>query len=289
MNMRRRYQYPALLLLSSVLGLSIAAAPSRQADEVEGFTEPYKQLELAFRSQGVVEEVTVKEGDLVKADQVIARQDDRLEQKELETNKLEAESTARVDYAEAEEKVKKIQLDRKEELLKQDAASLSEVEEAQSAYNAATASLKVAKLEHDSAKLKYEQQKVVVDLMQLRSPINGVVQKINIGQGEFVDPQRPEGSIVVVQNDPLKVRVHLPTAQAAQLAVGDTLQVRYPDSVEWAQAKIVFIDPLADAASGRQLLRLELPNPSGKAAGFKLYLKLPAELLGQAPVAGARQ
>ena len=106
---------------------------------------------------------------------------------------------------------------------------------------------------------------------------------------DLSDPQRPEGSVVVVQNDPLKVRVHLPTWQSALLKPGDTLQVRYPDSLDLMEAKIVFIDPLADAASGRQLLRLELANPSGKASGFKVFIKLPQQMLGQAPVAGARE
>ena len=61
-----------------------AVGPSVSAEQFEqGQTRPKHEPKLAFYGPGVVVKVNVKEGQVVKAGEVLAVQDDRAEQAEL--------------------------------------------------------------------------------------------------------------------------------------------------------------------------------------------------------------
>ena len=113
-----------------------------------------------------------------------------------------------------------------------------------------------------------------------------IVQKLNFNVGEMSDPQNKDGAIVVVKNDPLYVEIRgLTTMQVSTLKKDDKLQVRYlndaPDA--WKEATIDYITPVADAGADRQLVRLSLPNPDGRAAGLRMELKMTKQLQDTAP------
>ena len=66
-----------------------------------------------------------------------------------------------------------------------------------------------------------------VELLALKAPIDGVVEKVIQTEGEVADIQKP--SIVVVKNDPLYIDIKtLKTSIVQKLKKGDTLAVRYP-------------------------------------------------------------
>src|SRR4051794_188232 len=75
---------------------AVAAAPM---NEVLGITKPPKTNRLSMAQLGIVREVPVKEGDIVKKGQLLLAQDDRIDAKKLEGLQLEANSTARIDAA----------------------------------------------------------------------------------------------------------------------------------------------------------------------------------------------
>ncbi|HEY7089261.1 MAG TPA: hypothetical protein VH518_14285, partial [Tepidisphaeraceae bacterium] len=68
------------------------------------------------------------------------------------------------------------------------------------------------------------------------------------------------------------------SAQVARVAVGETMEVRYPGEKDWQQAKVIFIDPVTFSGSDLQLVRLELPNPQNRATGVSIEVKLPPKL-----------
>jgi hypothetical protein len=69
--------------------------------------------------------------------------------------------------------------------------------------------------------------------------------------------------------------MHIPTAQALQLQLQQALKVRFEGEKDWRDAKIIFFAPEADAASNTQMVRLELPNPTGQWSGRHAEVKLP--------------
>jgi RND family efflux transporter MFP subunit len=264
----------ALLVPSAVRSASdISASPASSV--VNGITKPSKDRHLSFAAPGLVSEVTVKEGDAVKKGQILASQDDRQEQFALKSDQREADSEDKINYSKDDLASKQVQLQRKQYLFEHDrAASQSEVDEAALAVKLAQAQIALAELEHDQKGWDAEKEKVKIEQMHIASPIDGIVEKINIGEGEMADPQSKDGSIVVGQWDPLWLEVHLPSSQAEQLKMGQELPVRY-DGGDWQTAKIIFFEKV-DAASDTEMVRLELANPNNsRLPGLHMQIKLP--------------
>ena len=274
-----------------------ADGPAEHAVE-PGISRPSEEAKLTFALPGIVAEVKVKEGESVKTGQVLSHQDDASELAELASAKLDAESTAEIDYEKADVAYKATVYKRKKDAYDQDGhiVSLPEVEEAEQAVNLSQAQVAVAQLHHDQKVKAYEKQQVRVERMQLRSTLDGVVQKVNAHEGEFSDPQRQEGSLTVVKNDPLWVEMNVAADRAEKLSMGQPLQVRYraapgekPEG--WQTARISFFPPHADAASGTELVRLTLPNPTGRRSGLSMEVRLPddvaAVVAGGPPAGGA--
>jgi RND family efflux transporter MFP subunit len=270
----------ALLALSSTLLVAqqtpaVGAAAGSPTDiMVGGITKPSVHAKLALPQFGQVLELPVKEGDVVKKGAVLLRQDDRQEVAALEALRLEAESRVRVEAAEEDLKLKKIQHKRLADMQAGGNSSPIEVEEAWVKVVYADAQSKIAKLENEINKQKFEGQKIKVALMSLTSPIDGIVETIETSVGEVTDPQKPV--MTVVKNDPLWVELFLPTAQSSKLKVGQQLEVRYPSEDKWQPAKVIYKSPVADPSSDTQKMRLELPNPSMTDTGLQVVVRLPA-------------
>ena len=281
----------AIVVAAAVLSMSAAVRsadlgrlPSTGMDKsVEpAISRPSDEAKPTFAAPGLVAEVLVKEGDVVKVGQVLSKQDDRIEAVALASAKMDAESTAEIDYEKADVTLKELQYKRKLDLYNEPGhpIALTEVEEAKNALDLARAQVTVAQLHHDQKGMDAQKQGLKVELMQLRSPIDGVVQKINAHAGEMSDPQSKDGALVVVKNDPLWVEMNIAAARAEKLSIGQELQVRYKalpgEAVNpWMTGKINYFPPHADAASGTELVRLTLANPSGQRSGLAMEVRLP--------------
>lgn len=245
------------------------------ADTVMGTTLPSQRLQLSFDGPGVIGAILVKEGDRVHKGQELMAEDDRMEQKLYQAMRLEADSNLPIEFAQKTLDDSKTKLQR----LKSagSAAAGFEILEAQLDIALSEIKLEQAQQDQKQKKLQADRQKIKVDLMHLKSPIDGLVEKLNLGLGEVVDPTKP--SCTVVKNDPLWVEVHLPSNQAGELSLGDVMSVQEDGKKLWADAKVIFLSPMADAASGTRLVRLEMPNPSGVPSGLQVLVKLPHKLV----------
>jgi len=269
----------ALIVASFFAGLAPAQSPETPA---QGFTQPSRRAELAFSFQGIIAKVDVKDGDAVTAGQELMRQDDRIEIKRLEGLKLDADRTLLIKAKQATLDNKNVELKRKTDLFQNHAMSESEYLEAQLDVVLATAEVELARHDAEVKKADADLQAVHVELLSLKSPTNGVVERVIQNEGEVAEIEKP--SIVVVCNDPLWIDVKtLPVATVQKLHVGDELDVRYPGQDTWKKAKINLIAPVADARSGTQAIRLEMPNPEHKSTGLAMDVKIP-----QASVAESR-
>ncbi len=279
---------PGLVLM---LGLGVvspvhAAEPSESNGAI-AITMPSEYRRLSFQIPGVLSEVPVKEGDIIKAGDPLMKQDDRLEKAVLDAINLEANSTLPVEFAQADLDNKRVELKRIEELFKLGGiASQTELDRARLDVLQAEIRLKLAHQETAQKKLEAKAQEIKIVQKHLDSPIDGVVHSLDLGVGEVVDPQKP--AMVLVKNDPLHVEIHLATWQAARLKVGETMRVKYVDDQEWQSAAIIFMAPVADAASDTRLVRMELPNASHKPSGLQVMVQLPEKLLSPRPIESAQ-
>jgi len=277
---------------AAVLAAAMSVLPARGADDASAdraiepaISRPSEERKIAFAAPGLISDVAVKEGDAVKAGQVLAQQDDAEEQVALRSLQLDADSTAEIDYEKKDEEDKQVIYDRKFKLFNDEghAASQSEVDEARLGVELAKAQILVAEEKHSKAVLDAQRQKIKVEHMQVKSPVDGVVQTINTRAGEMADPQSKDGVMVVVKNDPLWVEIHPSADRALKLQMGQELQVRYSapfgaEPLPWQTARVIYFAPKADAGSKTELVRLELPNPTGQRSGLSMEVRLPANV-----------
>ena len=85
-----------------VLGVILAAAAPASALELEGFTEPYRSIEVAADETGTIEEVFVREGQTVAAGQPLVRLNSKVHLALLAIADQNMRATGRLDAAKAD-------------------------------------------------------------------------------------------------------------------------------------------------------------------------------------------
>lgn len=264
----------------SVIALSgMFVGTSALAEDHIGLTKPSEERKLSFSFPGVVREVLVKKGERVKPGQPVLRLDERIYQAELKKNKVDAESELKIDYAKQSMDQKQVRHQRVQELSKEGAASPLELEEAELNAKLAVTQYKLSFEEQAKFRFDVEGLTVKVELCTLASTIDGIVQDITVREGEYADPQQStqRAAATVVQIDPLKVEVYLPAGMAESLKLGQELEVGYPNEQAWSKAKIEFLDPVADSASGTRKVELTMPNPQGRTPGWQVNVRVPGQ------------
>jgi len=257
----------------------LAAAGSLAAqDKIEAVTKPSGDTVLSFVRPGQVAEVLVKEGDAVKAGQVLMRQDDKAELAQMEQLKAKADDTTQVRAAEAKLAQTRVDLKKIEGARKEGAAAELEVDHAKLEVTMAELSLELYQFEQEQAKRKYQEMRLQIDRMRVVSPIDGVVERLLVEPGESVEAA---GKIAqVVQIDPLWIDVAVPLAIARTLKRGESnaaVEFEGKDSARRSSfnGKIIHIAAVADSASGTLTVRVECPNAARRPAGEHVYVSFP--------------
>jgi RND family efflux transporter MFP subunit len=258
-----------ILLISLLVFLPFQGS----AAEIEAVTKPSADIELSFVRPGKIGEVLVKEGEAVKAGQLLARLDDKVEQIQLIQLKAKAANRTKIEAAEAELLQKKEDLKKLEEARKKGAATDWEVEHARLNVDIGLHSVQFAKFEHEQDRLKYEENMAEVERMRLVSPINGLVEDVTIEVGQSAQPLKTV--IRVVDIDPLRVDVLAPIALAERLQPNQTAYVSFSSGSKQAgsqqgQGHITFISAFSRAGSDTLRVRLEIPNRALRPAGERV-------------------
>ena len=279
------------LLLSLVAMLAAVPAYGQSTGEirVEGKTVPSAMRDLSLRVMDVVAKVLVKPGDAVKAGDPLIIEDSREEEVNLEILKLEANLIGDliIQAADATLRNKKVELERFQEIAANNAGAKSELEKAALDFELAGLDLQKAKQDKQKKLLELKLQEQRIARMQIHSPIDGFVQKIDVEEGEVIDPQR--SAITVVRNDPLWIEARIPTRRALNLKLGQQLDVVYRGEPDARKAEIIYFDPVAIAGVNFQIVRLSMPNPDNRPSGMVLDVIVPAEAgAANANAAGAR-
>lgn len=224
---------------------------------------------------GVVGKVLVKEGDVVKKGDLVAQQDDSVEQAELVVKEAEAKSSAlQIDAAKADLDQKKVELTRSENMYKKKVIGESELEKARLDVVIGEIRVRLAEQETQQKQLEAEAQKVKLAQKKLYTTIDGIVQRINVHEGELAtnDPKTP--CMQVVLNEPLYVEVDVQVAMVKGLQLKQKVEVRYTDENEWHAGELIYFNPVANAAAGTQRIRLQLDNPNHVRSGLQVEVRL---------------
>jgi RND family efflux transporter MFP subunit len=267
-----------------ILALALGALLARPwaagaAEAIKAITAPSEDLTLSFTRAGRLAKVLVRQGQKVRAGELLAQLDDSVEQKQLALLKARADNTAAIRAAQLKCQRAKAVLDKVQNAYTSKAAPQRELEDAQ--FEAAMAEIDVAsaQLEHEQDVGKYEQTRLDLDRMRLASPADGEIERVIAKAGESVNTLAPVLRLVNV--DPLWIDTPVPLDIGRRLAAGCKALVQLPGQAAPAEGKVIHVSRVADPASQTLEVRVELPNPSTRLAGEHVTVTFP-EPAGQA-------
>lgn len=213
---------------------------------LECLIEPYMTVDVATSATGVVKQVYVDRGHIVKSGQVLARLEAEIEKANV------AQARARVEFSSRK-------YGRTRELFKEQIVSEEDLDESKSEDALAQAELQ-------KATELLNQRKIV-------SPLAGVVVERYVSPGEFVESKK---IVKVAQIHPLNVEVIAPVSMLGEFKVGAKVMVFPEGPVSGPlEARVKLVDRVIDASSGTFRVRLDLPNPKFKiSAGVRCQASL---------------
>jgi RND family efflux transporter MFP subunit len=216
----------------------------------EGLVQPLREVIVSSQVESLIIELAVREGDVVKKGEVMARLYSRPE--ELE-----------VDRARAALEMREFENQGAQNLFKDNLISEDEAMQ--------------KRIELDIARIVLEQAEEAVSRREILAPISGVVVDRFAEEGELVTSGDSLFELVDVAT--VRIQLFLSVEEARNLKVGQTVPVLFPEmgSDGSTNATVEFIDPRVDPASGLMRVRLELPNTDGRLkAGLRARLTLNA-------------
>ena len=214
---------------------------------VSGTLKAVNSAVVKARVAGELQGLTLREGDFVKAGQLIARIDASELQSRVRQAREQAESSkAQVDMAQRQFDNNKALVD--QGFISKTAldTSLANLNAAQSTYTAALAGTDVAKKSVDDTVLK--------------APISGQVSQRLAQTGERVGVDARIVEIVDLSR--LELEATLSAADSTQIQVGQIAQLQIEGSPKPVAAKVARINPTAQAGSRSVLAYLSIDNAS---------------------------
>lgn len=217
-----------------------------------GFAEAARSTVIAALQQGLVVDITARDGQEVKTGDLIAKLDDRTARAAVARDKANITSDE-ANLAEAE-----AALTRAENLLKQNAQSQQGYEQAKAARDSAA-----AKVDADRAAL--EADEVALEHMEIRAPYDGRLGDITISEGAYLSAGA--SIVTITQYDPIFVAFRLPQRYLPQLHQG--MESGTPVDVDPAatdgardRGTLTFFDNAVDEASGTVMAKAKFRNDS---------------------------
>lgn len=188
-----------------------------------GMLSTTTEIKLGFKTGGLVRQVSIREGALVKRGEVLAV---------LDLSEIDAQvNQARIGLEKAER-----DLNRARNLYRDSVATLEQFQNASSAYELAQSQKRIAdfNLEHS----------------RIKAPANGRIQKILVEPNELIAPGHPAILFASTESDWV-VRVALTDKDIVKFSLGDSARVEmdaFPDIT--FQAKITELGAIADPVTG---------------------------------------
>lgn len=241
--------------------------------EVEAITKPSADILLSFVRGGNIAQVFVKEGDIVDAGQVMARQVDEVEKLQLLQWEEKAKNTTKIEAIEAELVQKRKDLEKLAWAQKEGAVTDWEIDHAKLEILISEIALRQAEFDFKQVKHQRDELRAQLKLLNIKSPLSGLVEEVLIEQGESAQPLNPV--LRVVKINPLRIDTPLPISYGIHIKKGQTATVRLSEgqsslAMAHDEAKIINISAVADAASDTLRVRIELPNLQNRPAGERV-------------------
>jgi membrane fusion protein (multidrug efflux system) len=278
---RHRTRAALLLCLSALAGCAAAdAKPGPEATgpvevavitlrteevalqtELVGRTTAYRTAEVRPQVTGIIKERKFTEGSSVKAGQLLYVIDPSV------YRATHAKARAELASAEANIVTTQVRADRYAELVKINAVSKQEYDDARAAHAQAIAAVAQGQASLESAKIN-------LDFTQLTASIPGRIGRSTVTQGALVTASQVAPLATIQQLDPIYVDVTQSSVQLLRLKrflasggaqpASANVSLKLEDGSEYGErGELQFTDVTVDESTGSVTLRALFPNPDG--------------------------
>lgn len=216
-------------VIQDTLWLTVVAA---------GEAEAYRRSDVSARTSGIVQEIRVREGQLVRAGELLVQLDTTEAAMDLEQARAELTSR-RVDF---------------------EVAMLGQGEIADAEERANRERILRATTGLDNAEVAVRRAELELEWTRVRAPFSGRVANLEAVEGSFISSG---GEVLtLVQLDPIKVEVNVLEAEMAYLEEGRRATLQFPAFPgETLQGRIETINPVVDPDTRSSRVTVVLPNP----------------------------
>lgn len=254
------------LLGSSAFAEDVSSALNSAARNASCLIEANRIIKLSSQMQGVLAEVSVRRGDRVRKDQVVASLESEVEAAQVEALRLKADSDALIASKRAATATLRDAFERQKTLNERGAASIQQMQKSEMEYVLAAAEFEQAVLDQKLVRIDLKRAEAAFVRRSLRAPVDGVVTQVVLDPGEFADPQQM--AMEIAETAVLRVELYLPLNVYPLVKVGlpATIMPEAPIGGSYP-ARIVSKDGQIDSASGLFQVQFELANPDGLVPG----------------------
>jgi len=231
---------PAASKASPPVKVTLAAAERREvplALSLAGNVIPYETVSVKARLDSVITQVAFKDGDRVEAGQVLFRLDDRALKAQLGQQKATLADL-------------KLQYDRAELLIVNQAIAQAALDSAKAAYEAQRAVV--------------ESTEVLLSYATITAPIDGRAGTINVTLGNNVKANDTVPLVTINQVSPIRVQFAIPERHYEQVRAAMVASVPVhasrQNAVEKPEGKLEYIDNTIDPATGTFIARAVFSN-----------------------------
>ena len=256
---QRPFSFNQAILLVVGFCLLLFAMTSVAEAQIDGFTEPFRRIELASDESGAIAELLVEEGQSLEENEPVARLDARVQALQLEIAEQLAHSQSQLIAAEEGLNKRQAISDKLAQLKHDGHASQSEIIRAEMELSLAKAKLLSANEDLAVGEIERRRAAVQLERRTIVAPFKSIVAKIHAREGEFLSPLRPE-IVTLIQVDKLIAKFAVPSTQVTSFEVGKKFNLQLGND-RTVLAEVLSVGIETDAQSGTVEVKLVIENP----------------------------
>ena len=213
---------------------------------LSGSLRAVQQAIVKARLAADVREVVVREGEAVKAGQVLVRMD-------------ATEYQARVEQARGNLNAALAQRDIANKTRDNNRALLEKGFISRNAFDNAASQLAVAEANVEAARGALDQVKKLLNDTVIRAPITGLIASRSVQPGEKVSPDNR--LLEIVNLDQMEMEASVPTNDIARVVVGQQVRLRIEGLPDAFSGRVTRINPATQPGSRSILVYVQIANP----------------------------
>jgi len=241
---------------------SVRHEPIRETRQLTGSIYPMYRYVVAPKVSGRLMRISRRIGDWVKQGEIIAKIDDGEYQQQV----LESDANLRIAYAnlaetESELDLARQDLERVQSLAEKRIASQSELETAQTRYNALSSRIELAKAQVEQRQAALKSARIRLSYTTLTAGQPGFIGERYVDEGAMLAPSSPVVSVIGI--DTVIVRTTVIEKIYGQVAIGQAAGIEvdaFPDRT--FEGHVSRLAPMLDEASRVAQMEVEVVNDS---------------------------